>query len=208
MDDPLLLNLIVIGAMAYSTKTDHQILTTSENWCLFLVILVFWPAHPLMVAAAAYLASEHHAEILREARAAEQPARSAEFAAREAAAQQRAKEERAKAQAEKTARDESARKEAARKARERAHAQREKDARDARAREEAARNTRHSSPEPVPPKFWWVHLGVHEQATKAEIKSAYRKLSKELHPDSSATPDVDRFNTLTEAYDIAMRVSA
>lgn len=207
MDDPILLNLCVILAMAYSTKTDHQILETMSNWCIFLVILVIWPAHPFAVAAAAYLASERHKEILQERRKREELARTQELIKREAEAQKRAKDERAKAHAERVAHEEQARKEAERRAWERAQAQREKDARDARAREEAARKSRHTTPPPVPPKFWWVHLGVQEKATPAEIKSAYRKLSKECHPDT-LTPDVERFRTITDAYNIAMKVNA
>lgn len=215
MDDPILLNLCVILAMAYSTTTDHQILETTSNWCIFLLILVIWPADPLLVAAAAYLASERHKEILREQDQAATQAQAKKSAEHEARMRKRMKDawwireqaaraERVRKDAEHVA-QERAREDSERIARERAQKAREKEAHESRAREEAARNSRRSSPEPVPPKYWWVHLGVHEQATPIEIKSAYRKLSKECHPDTS-TPNVERFRTLTEAYNVAMKV--
>jgi DnaJ-class molecular chaperone len=47
-------------------------------------------------------------------------------------------------------------------------------------------------------------LGISEEATLHEIKRAYRKLAKELHPDLN--PDdkhaADRFNDVSDAYDI------
>lgn len=45
-------------------------------------------------------------------------------------------------------------------------------------------------------------LGVSSNATLEEIKSAYRKLSKETHPDLNKSPDASkRFIAITEAYE-------
>ncbi len=47
-------------------------------------------------------------------------------------------------------------------------------------------------------------LGVAKSATKAEIKKAYRKLAKELHPDKNKDNPkaADRFSDVTKAYDL------
>jgi molecular chaperone DnaJ len=46
-------------------------------------------------------------------------------------------------------------------------------------------------------------LGVSRDATADEIKRAYRKLARELHPDINPDPDVqDRFKEVTAAYDV------
>jgi hypothetical protein len=46
-------------------------------------------------------------------------------------------------------------------------------------------------------------LGVSASATTAEIKSAYRKLARQCHPDVSASPDANaRFARISEAYHI------
>lgn len=47
-------------------------------------------------------------------------------------------------------------------------------------------------------------LGISRTATEAEIKSAYRKLAKELHPDRNKDkPDAaERFSKVTQAYDL------
>jgi curved DNA-binding protein len=46
---------------------------------------------------------------------------------------------------------------------------------------------------------YYETLGVGKNATAAEIKSAYRKLAKECHPDIGG--DAERFKTISEAYD-------
>lgn len=50
----------------------------------------------------------------------------------------------------------------------------------------------------------YVILGVQRGASEADIKKAYRKLAKELHPDRNADrPDAaDRFAKVTSAYDL------
>jgi molecular chaperone DnaJ len=46
-------------------------------------------------------------------------------------------------------------------------------------------------------------LGVPRNASDAEIKSAFRTLARELHPDVSAEPDADiRFREVAEAYEV------
>jgi uncharacterized membrane protein len=46
-------------------------------------------------------------------------------------------------------------------------------------------------------------LGVSQKATDREIKSAYRKLARELHPDVSASPNAhQRFAEINDAYHI------
>lgn len=47
-------------------------------------------------------------------------------------------------------------------------------------------------------------LGVARSASEAEIKSAYRKLAKELHPDRNQDNPkaAERFSTVTSAYDL------
>lgn len=46
-------------------------------------------------------------------------------------------------------------------------------------------------------------LGVSRDATEAEIKKAFRKRARELHPDVNKAPDAeDQFKELNEAYDV------
>jgi len=45
-------------------------------------------------------------------------------------------------------------------------------------------------------------LGVGKSASKDEIKSSYRKLAKQYHPDNKETGDETKFKEVQEAYDI------
>src|SRR6476620_8715008 len=46
-------------------------------------------------------------------------------------------------------------------------------------------------------------LGVARDATPDDIKRAFRKLARELHPDVSDAPDADhRFREVVEAYEV------
>ena len=49
---------------------------------------------------------------------------------------------------------------------------------------------------------YYALLGVAPDATTAQIKSAYRKLAKQYHPDVNDSPDAaEQFREITEAYD-------
>lgn len=52
----------------------------------------------------------------------------------------------------------------------------------------------------------YTQLGVAKGASEKEIKSAYRKLAKELHPDKNKDNPAasERFSNVTKAYDILM----
>ena len=46
-------------------------------------------------------------------------------------------------------------------------------------------------------------LGVERTATPEEIKRAYRKLARELHPDVNPSAEAsERFKEVTHAYDV------
>jgi molecular chaperone DnaJ len=50
---------------------------------------------------------------------------------------------------------------------------------------------------------YYALLGVHREATGEEIKRAYRKLARELHPDVNPDPaEQERFKEVTSAYEV------
>jgi len=48
-------------------------------------------------------------------------------------------------------------------------------------------------------------LGVKEDASAEDVKSAYRKKAKKFHPDVKGTGDEELFQEILEAYDILKR---
>jgi DnaJ domain len=51
-------------------------------------------------------------------------------------------------------------------------------------------------------KDYYARLGIPSDGTAAQIKSAYRKLAKQYHPDLNTSSDAaERFREITEAYD-------
>lgn len=52
-------------------------------------------------------------------------------------------------------------------------------------------------------KDYYKILGVERDATEAKIKSAYRKLARQYHPDVNKSPDaVSKFKDINEAYEV------
>src|SRR5436190_2129067 len=52
-------------------------------------------------------------------------------------------------------------------------------------------------------------LGVGRDASEGEIKRAFRRLARELHPDVSESPDADeRFREVVEAYEVLSRTES
>ena len=52
-------------------------------------------------------------------------------------------------------------------------------------------------------KDYYKILGIDRSATEAQIKSAYRKLARQFHPDVNKSPDaVNKFKDINEAYEV------
>src|SRR5574344_199703 len=52
-------------------------------------------------------------------------------------------------------------------------------------------------------KDYYEILGVKRESTEAEIKSAYRKLTKKYHPDVNKTPEAEsKFKDINEDYEV------
>jgi len=51
------------------------------------------------------------------------------------------------------------------------------------------------------PKNYYVILGVTAAASLEELKSAYRRLARQFHPDVAGTAEVERFRDIQEAYE-------
>ena len=52
------------------------------------------------------------------------------------------------------------------------------------------------------PKNYYLILGVEIEATLEDIKSSYRRLAKQFHPDMTDTSDIERFRDIQEAYEV------
>ena len=53
------------------------------------------------------------------------------------------------------------------------------------------------------PRDYYEVLGVARGANDSEIKKAFRRLARELHPDVNASPDAEpRFKEAAEAYEV------
>ena len=50
-------------------------------------------------------------------------------------------------------------------------------------------------------KNYYVILGVTAAASLEELKSAYRRLARQFHPDVAGTAEVERFRDIQEAYE-------
>jgi len=50
-------------------------------------------------------------------------------------------------------------------------------------------------------KFYYRDLWIPQTATPEQVKSAYRKLAREVHPDHSANSDAAKFLAIGEAYE-------
>ena len=56
---------------------------------------------------------------------------------------------------------------------------------------------------PKEKRDYYEVLGINKSASKDEIKSAYRKLAKQYHPDINHSPDApEKFKEIQEAYDV------
>ena len=52
-------------------------------------------------------------------------------------------------------------------------------------------------------KDYYEILGVNKNASADEIKSAYRKLAKQYHPDINKAPEAQaKFKEINEAYEV------
>src|ERR671911_1759792 len=53
------------------------------------------------------------------------------------------------------------------------------------------------------PRDYYEVLGVSREASETEVKKAFRRLARELHPDVNEAPDAEeRFKEAAEAYEV------